>query len=134
MINSDTQTISIETTPQKVFDFVADPQNLPRWAIGFAKAVREEQGRWFVKTDAGEIGLRIDADNNTGVVDFWMIPAPEVEVLAASRVVQRGGASEYIFTQFQSGGMSNEDFNRSVQALRHELSVLKAQLEIECPL
>lgn len=131
---SDTRAISIEASPDKVLRFLTDPNNLPRWAIGFAKAVREEQGRWIVTTGAGEVGLRIVADGRTGVVDFWMSPKPGIEMLAASRVIPRGAASEYTFTQFQVPGMTDETFKQSVKALTHELSVLKALLEVECPL
>lgn len=133
-MRSDTRAISIEASPDKVLCFLADPNNLPRWAIGFAKAVREEQGRWVVTTGAGEVGLRIVADGRTGVVDFWMSPKPGIEMLAASRVIPRGAASEYTFTQFQVPGMTDETFKQSVKALTHELSVLKALLEVECPL
>lgn len=131
---SDTQTVSIEASPAKVFNFLANPNNLPRWAIGFAKEIREEEGRWVVRTATGEIGLRFFTDEQTGVVDYWISPTQGVEVLAASRVIPRGAASEYSFTQFQSEGMPDEAFAQSVQALKHELSVLKALLEVECPI
>jgi hypothetical protein len=78
--------------------------------------------------------VRIDADPQTCVVDFLMWPAPGVEVLAASRVVPRGPGSEYVFTQFQAPGMCDDIFAKNVQTLVHELSVLKALMEVECPL
>jgi hypothetical protein len=133
-MRADTKTISIDADPIKVGRFLADPQNLPRWAVGFAKAVRREDCRWHVKTAAGEMGIRISADEKSGVVDFWMSPAPGVEALAASRVIPRGPGSEYTFTQFQGPGMTDEAFRQSVKALEHELTVLKALLEVECPL
>jgi hypothetical protein len=57
-----------------------------------------------------------------------------VEVLAPSRVVPRGDGSEFVFTQFQGVGMSDEAFASSVETLQRELIVLKALLEVECPL
>jgi len=133
-MRADTQAISIEAQPQKVFRFLADIRNLPRWAVGFAKAVRQEDGRWYVATADGEVPVRIDADERRGVVDFWLTVAPGVEALAASRVVPRGGGSEYTFTQFQAPGMPAEVFEGNVKAVRHELHVLKAIAEVECPL
>ena len=133
-MRADTKTISIDADPTKAVLFLADPQNLPRWAVGFAKSVRHDSGHWYVKTSAGEIGVRILADEKGGIVDFWMSPAPGVEALAASRVIPRGRGSEYTFTQFQSPGMTDEAFRQSVKALEHELTVLKALLEVECPL
>ncbi len=133
-MHANTKTVSIDANPIKVWQFLADPRNLPRWAVGFAKSVREEGGRWFVQTGAGEMGVRVMADDAGGVVDFWMSPAPGVEVLAASRVIPRGDGSEYTFTQFQAPGMSDETFLKNVKALEHELTVLKAIAEVECPL
>ena len=132
-MRADTKTISIEADPQAVFRFVADPANLPRWAVGFAKAVRRDRERWLVATGTGEIPVRVRADADTGVVDFVMSPRPEIEVTASSRVVARGGAAEYVFTQMQPPGMTDEVFARSAAAVAHELTVLKALLEVDCP-
>jgi hypothetical protein len=133
-MRADTQSVSIEAHPSKVLELVSDPQNLPRWAVGFARSVREEGGRWIVSTGAGEMSVRIESDRATGTVDFLMTVAPGVEALAASRVIPRGGASEFVFTQFQALGMPDEAFRQSVAALAHELKVLKALAEVECPL
>ena len=133
-MRADTQTISISAPPNEVLAYLEAPENLPRWAVGFAMAVRRDGDAWIVETRAGEMRLSIRADAGTGVVDFHMTPAPGVEVVAASRVIARGFGSEYVFTQFQAPGMSDDAFEKSVHALRHELTVLKALLEVECPL
>jgi hypothetical protein len=133
-MRADTRTVSIEAPAHQVVAFLEDPMNLPRWAVGFAKAVRQTASGWIVQTGATEMGVRIDADPQRGTVDFWMSPAPGVEVLAPSRVVPRGSGSEFIFTQFQGPGMSDQTFASSVETLKHELIVLKALLEVECPL
>lgn len=133
-MKADTKTISIHAKSDQVMDFMADPRNLPRWAVGFAKSVRKERDRWVVTTGGGEMGIRIVAEREHGVLDFYMSSAPGVEGLAASRVIPAGDGVEYVFTQFQGPGMPDEVFAKSVQALTHELTVLKALLEIECPL
>jgi hypothetical protein len=133
-MRADTQSVSIEAQPHKVFALVADLRNLPRWAVGFARAVRQEGGRWYVTTAHGEMPVRIDADEGRGVVDFWLSVAPGVEALAASRVVPRGAGSEYTFTQFQAPDMAADVFAQNVKAVQHELRVLKAIAEVECPL
>lgn len=132
-MRADTKSVSIDAGAGEVFRFLVNPANLPRWAVGFAKSVREEAGRWYVRTGAGEVGLRIEADEKLGVVDFW-ITAGEVEALAASRVLPRQAGCEYVFTQFQAPGMPDDAFAQSVKALQHELAVLKAIAEVDCPL
>ena len=133
-MKADTQAVSIQSPAPKVARFLADPANLPRWAVGFAKSVRSDGGRWLVRTGAGEVAVRIAADEKSGIVDYLISPAPGVEALAASRVIPRGPGCEYTFTQFQGPGMSDEAFAQSVAALTHELRVLKALMEVECPL
>jgi hypothetical protein len=133
-MKADTKTISIHARPARVVDFLADPMNLPRWAVGFAKGVRREGERWIVTTGGGEMGVRVVAERSTGVVDFFMSPAPGVEGLAASRVVPAGEGAEYVFTQFQPPDMPDDVFAKNVQAVAHELTMLKALLEVECPL
>jgi hypothetical protein len=133
-MRADTKSIFIQASPGKVHEFLASPQNLPRWAVGFAKSVRNERGKWLVTTEGGEMVIRIGADPQLGVVDYFMSPSPGVEVAARSRVVPNGSGTEYSFTQFQAPGMHDEVFEKSVRAVEHELTVLRALLEIECPL
>ena len=132
-MRSDTKSISIEAGPGRVFQFVADPAHLPRWAVGFAKAVRRDGERWLVTTDSGDVPVCVRADPASGVVDFVMTPDPGTELVASSRVLARGAGSEYVFTQVQPPGMPDEVFARSVAAVGHELTVLKALLEVDCP-
>jgi hypothetical protein len=115
-------------------DFLVDPTNLPRWAVGFAKSVRQDGDRWVVTTGGGEMAIRIVAERTVGVLDFYMSPAPGIEAMAASRVVPAGDGVEYVFTQFQAPDMPDDVFAKNTQALAQELTVLKALLEIQCPL
>jgi carbon monoxide dehydrogenase subunit G len=132
-MRADTRTISIQASPEAVVDFLGDPRNLPRWAVGFAKSVRRDGDQWIVSTAQGEVPIRIVTDRRLGVVDFHMSLAPGKEAVAASRVVPRAGGAEYVFTQVQEVDMPDDVFAKNVQALAHELTVLKALLEIECP-
>lgn len=133
-MRADTKTVSIDAPPRAIFRFLANPDNLPRWAVGFARAVREEGGQWYVRTGGGEVRLRVEADEKNGTVDFWIAAGPAGEALAASRVLPRGTGAEYVFTQFQAPGMPDEAFAQSIKALQHELVVLKAVAEVSCPL
>src|ERR1044071_2921233 len=114
-MRAETKTVSIDAPASKVLNFLKEPENLPRWAVGFAKSVRRDANGWYVKTGDGEIAVAIDADEKTGIVDFHMQPAPGVKVVANSRVIRRGEGSEYVFTQFQAPGMPDEAFKQSVK-------------------
>jgi hypothetical protein len=134
MMRADTQAISIDAAPLKVIHFLANGANLPRWAVGFAKSAAPDGDGWLVTTGTGPTRVRIESDARAGVVDFRLEIAPGLEGLAATRVVPRGTGSEVVFTQFQPSGMPDEVFAKNVGAVSHELRVLKAVLEVECPL
>jgi polyketide cyclase/dehydrase/lipid transport protein len=130
-----TQTINIAASPAQVFDFVADPETLPLWAVGFCRRIRRDGPRWIVTTSHGDMALRLDADRIRGTIDFYWSPASGIELGAFSRVVPNGDGAEYIFTQFQSAGMSDEAFDGQVTALGEELRVLGSILRARavCP-
>ena len=134
-MRADTQTVIIGASAEDVRAFVADPQNLPRWAIGFAKGIgRDEDGGWIVHTASGPIPVDVRTDAALGTVDFVMRPAPGAEAIAYSRAVDSGQGCAYSFTQVQAPGMPDDVFDAQVEALRHELVALKALLEVQCPL
>lgn len=58
-MRSDTKSIFIQADTSKVMRFLADPTNLPKWAVAFAQSVRREGDRWVVATAGGEMGLRM---------------------------------------------------------------------------
>lgn len=61
-MRSDTQSVTIATTPEEVIDFVADPENLPKWATGFAQSIRRENDHWMVTTPQGDVTVQIETD------------------------------------------------------------------------
>jgi hypothetical protein len=133
-MRSDTQTVTISASPKDVLGFVGEGHNLARWAIGFAKSVRPYKSGWMVTTGQGEVQTFIAVHEDTGTVDFRMEPATGVEATAYARVVPNGDGAEFIFTQMQQTGESDEVFAQLVAAVGHELAALKAFLEVECPL
>jgi hypothetical protein len=83
----DVQAIEIQDTPVKVFEFVREPGNLPRWAHAFKSA---GGGHACLETPAGavDIGLSTEADTKTGTVD-WRIEFADGSIgLAQSRVTK----------------------------------------------
>ena len=123
---SDTRSVTIEAPPREVFEFVADPRNLPYWAVGFCRSIRHDtQDRWLVTTAAGEIAMRYETNEAARTIDFRFAPADGIEAAAFSRVVSNGHGLVYVFTQFQLDDMPNEAFEAQVRALVGELEVLR---------
>lgn len=137
-LRAETRSISLEAPAGHVFDFVANPENLPRWAVGFCRAIRrgdERPDRWIATTAHGDVPIRYVTDATLGVIDFHFSPAPNVQAVACSRVVANGDGAEYVFTQFQSPGMPDAVFEAQVEALVEELQVLRGVIRARgaCP-
>lgn len=129
-LRTDTQTIFIETSYRDAFPFLAAPENLPRWATGFAREIRRRGKEWVVTTPQGEIEMRYETDSSSGIVDYHMTPAPGAEVIAHSRLIPIGEGVLYVFTQVQPPGMSDQVFDGQVRTLTRELRLLKSLLEV----
>jgi hypothetical protein len=130
-----TTSITLTTPAERAFAYIADGENLPHWAIGFARAIERNGDGWIVTLASGaRMPLRIDADTATGVVDFVSLPAPDVEVPAHTRVVPCPGGAIYTFAMQQGPGTPDDVFEAQVEELGRELTVLKARLETACPL
>jgi hypothetical protein len=128
-MRSDTQTLIVDTPKEVLFDFLATPENLPKWAVKFCHAIRpRDKTSWWVQGCMGEIPIRFSTDPVSGVIDYHM-PAPTGEGVIPSRVVPVGNRSAYVFTQFQPPGMADDAFQEQVEALKEELQVLKRLME-----
>jgi hypothetical protein len=78
--------ISIARSPQEVYDFVADPKNLPQWASGLGTSIAKVNGQWVAQTPQGPVKVRFAPSNGLGVLDHYVtLPTgAEIYVLCAS--------------------------------------------------
>ena len=129
-MKSDTQTSVIEVSPKGLFEFLAAPENLPKWAVKFCHTIRPKDKKWWsVQGCMGEIPIRYEADRNSGVIDYH-VSTPNGEVVIPTRVVPVGTGAAYIFTQFQPPDMPDETFRGQVESLKEELRILKRLMEL----
>ena len=128
----DVQGIEIKAARGKVFEFLKDPANLPRWAKAFVSA---DDSRARLETPAGavDISLTTIADPESGVVD-WRLTFPDGGVgLAQSRVTETTrGTSIYSFV-LHAPAVALEQLEGALEAqraiLQSELATLKSLLE-----
>ena len=119
-----TQTISIDAPRETVLDLVGDPRNLPRWAPGFASAVREDGDGWIVTTSAGEVRRHIPVSREHGTVDYLAEPGARLGLF--TRVVPNGEGSHVTFTFVTP---ANRDAGETAAILRSELEAVKRLCE-----
>jgi hypothetical protein len=119
-----TQTIAIDAPPETVLDLVGDPRNLPRWAPGFAKAIREEGDGWIVDTGSAELRRHIPVSRENGTVDYLAKPGARRGLF--TRVVPNGDGSQLTFTFVLADGVDPEA-QRAI--LQSELEAVKRLCE-----
>ena len=128
----DVQSIEIRARHEKVFEFVRDPANLPKWAHAFRSADNE---RARLETPAGsvEVGLRTTANPSAGTVD-WRLAFPDGTVaLAHSRVTETTrGTCIYAFV-LHAPPVPLEQIEGALDqqsaTLRDELATLRSLME-----
>ena len=81
-----TVTTVLEAPRDEVFDFMADIENVPRWATEFARELKREPDGYRVVNGLGEFRFEIRADRDTGVIDMYAGPdANQLAVFRAAR-------------------------------------------------
>jgi len=95
--NFSVQSISIDLSAEEVFNFIADPSNLPKWTTAF-KSADNKSALLVTPTGKMKIGLTTKASKETGTID-WYMKMPDGSVgKAFSRVVENSdGKSIYSF-------------------------------------
>ena len=121
--------IVIVCPPRKVYEFVSNPENLPRWAAGLCKSVRKSDSGCIADTPQGPVKIRFVEKNDFGVLDHYVKLASGVEVYVPMRVVLNGSGSEVIFTLFKTPGMSDKQFAEDADMVERDLKTLKSILE-----
>ena len=122
---------SIGVPRDEVCAFVRRPENLPRWASGLARSVREVGGEWLVESPAGPVRLRFAPENGFGVLDHSVTPSggAAATVHVPMRVVANGQGSEVMLTLFRQPGMDDAAFDADTEWVRRDLRALRQLLE-----
>lgn len=132
MKTHDVQSIEIKQAPKQVFEYVANPCNLPKWTDAFSSA---DSATAIMRTPNGELAikLRTDVNEKSRTIDWHMTMPDKSLGRAFSRVTEgRDGSSVYSFVLMSPPvplEMLEGALQTQVQTLRRELSKLKTILE-----
>src|SRR5687768_11684829 len=85
--NFSVQSVSIDLPAEEVFNFVADPSNLPKWTTAF-KSADNKSAVLLTPTGEMKIGLTTKASKETGTIDWCMKMRDGLVAKAFSRVVE----------------------------------------------
>lgn len=125
---SHTVTTVLPAPKERVFAFLSEIENLPKWATEFARELKLEDGRARVVNGLGEFDFEIDADADTGVIDMYAGPSRDELAVFPTRVVELpDGSTAYTFTMFQAPGMPDDLFESQYQSLLREFENIRRE-------
>ncbi|MFC5063562.1 SRPBCC family protein [Actinomycetospora atypica] len=113
---------------REVYDYAADPANLPHWAAGLSSSalVEGEDGWWSASSPMGTVGVRFCARNDFGVLDHVVRLPDGTEVLNPMRVLPWDDAAEVVFSLRAREGV---DTDADAAAVAADLETLRRRLE-----
>jgi hypothetical protein len=127
-MRSHTVTTVLPAPRRDVFAYLAEIENLPRWATEFARELRRDEDGYRVINNLGEFRFEIRADQATGVIDMLAGPSAEEMALFPTRAIELAdGRTAYTFTMFQGPGMPDELFERQYESLKREFANIEAR-------
>jgi hypothetical protein len=122
-----TVTTVLDAPQQAVFDYMADIENLPRWATEFARELKRDDDGYAVVNGLGEFRFAIRADPDTGVIDMFAGPDRDrMAVFPTRAVALPDGRTAYSFTMFQGPDMPDELFDAQYASLKREFANIEA--------
>ncbi|MNK96008.1 Polyketide cyclase / dehydrase and lipid transport [compost metagenome] len=118
--------VSIQSSPEAVYKFASDPQNMPKWADGLSKSTMVKSGdEWISESPMGKVKVKFTPQNNFGVIDHEVtLPSGEV-VHNPLRVLKNGKGSEVVFTLYRRPEVSDQEFEADAKAVTKDLETLK---------
>lgn len=130
-LRSVTKSISIDRTPQVVFDYVADVANWPAFGAPNVLAVSptDDPDWWDLTTPRGAGLFRVLADAATGVVDHEFTVQGSPVVTIPGRVLPNGAGAEFMLTLLQGPAVEDARFEAVLAGADVELAALKDVLE-----
>ncbi len=121
--------VSISRTPEDVYAFASNGENLHRWASGLGGSVRSDGGSWVAEGPLGPIRVTFAPPNGLAVLDHDVVLPSGAVVHNPMRVVPNGLGSTVIFTLLRMPGVTEAKFAEDAEWVQRDLTALKALLE-----
>jgi hypothetical protein len=122
--------VTIRRPWREVYDFAADPRNMPQWATGLTSGFTPDGEDWIA--DGGPIGkvrVRFAPPNSLGVIDHEVILENGTRVWNSFRIVPNGDGAEAMFTLLRQPEMDDAAFAADAAHVRKDLETLKRLME-----
>ena len=121
--------VSINRPADQVYEFVSNPENLPKWATGLSGSIKNVNGDWIAESPMGRVKVKFTDKNKSGILDHDVTLPSGEKVYNPMRVFPNNDGSELTFTLYRRPDMSDQMFAEDVKAVTRDLEKLKTLLE-----
>lgn len=121
--------VSINRPADQVYEFVSNPENLPRWVAGLNGSIKNLNGDWIAESPVGRVKVEFAGKNNFGVLDHDVTLPSGEKVYNPMRVFPNNDGSELVFTLYRRPDMSDRMFSDDAEAVTRDLKKLKTLME-----
>ena len=126
MLNSITETCVVTVSKDKVFTFLSDIENLPKWSTRFIKKIMSRDGKYKAVTPIGEAFIRLDTNEEAGLIDIYAGPTEDNMTPAYLRIISLpGNATAIMFTFFQYASTSDAIWKIFCEWIKVEVENIK---------
>jgi uncharacterized protein YndB with AHSA1/START domain len=119
----------ISVSPELVYEFASNPDNLSKWAAGLAESEVARKGDvLLLDSPMGKVTVRFVPRNEYGVIDHDVTLPTGTTVTNPMRVLAHPEGSEIVFTVRQIE-LTDEEFDRDIVMVEGDLERLKRLME-----
>ncbi|MCP8465319.1 SRPBCC family protein [Pseudomonas sp. ZM23] len=127
---SRTLSVRIERRWSEAYEFLAAPENFPRWASGLCSAIEPLQDDlWLARTPQGALRVRFSPRNPFGVLDHDVLPDDAPAIHIPLRLIVNRDGCELQLTLLRQPEMDDATFERDAQWVMKDLQAIKTLLE-----
>jgi hypothetical protein len=125
-LNSVTETCVVSVPKDKVFKFLSNIENLPKWSTQFIKEVSVVDGKYKAVTPIGEVFLRFETDHKAGLIDIYAGPTEQHMTPAYLRIIPFSeNFTGIMFTFFQWADTDNMTWQIFCEWIKIEVGNIK---------
>jgi len=121
---------SINRSPDQVYEFTSNPENLPKWAAGLGGSIKNVNGDWIAESPMGRVKVKFADKNKFGILDHDVTLPSGEKFYNPMRVFPNNDGSELIFTVYRQ---LDQMFAEDAKAVKRDLEKLKTLLENSQP-
>ena len=114
--------VSINRSADQVYEFVSDPENLPKWAAGLSGSIKKVNDDWITESPMGRVKVKFAEKNRFGVLDHDVTLPSGVNVYNPVRVFPNNDGSELVFTLYRQPDVSDQEFAEDTKAVQKDLA------------